>query len=501
MGGDPAPHQQHAVSTVGSQDQTAEVAAEGHSDSAADQAPQPSNDPAEPSAGQKQQAQLDADSARADSGTQASESGSQQSEEDAWQQGKGGRKVRAVDADYSVTAAKTGRKSQAKPARKSELESVASNAASSVSQEGDMQQQASTGMGNQSEAPSSAILPPKPKPGAPKARKASQPASKDAVACVAQGQGAAPPQLPSRPPQQAAPQRPAPQQPQAQGPSSRKPSVQAPSAPSSCLPIYKPAPAAIPLAANSAWAKKLDLQPVIPPKTAPIARPTPSPTQPPPPPQAAVATPRPEPSQAALKTVPIARPTPPILPAAKATPCPEPSQAAATSASSASSTTAPSTVKVIPMADRPSSAGAKGKGKGKKKGQGQASLAQPSAPASAASGQRSSAVKEVPAIRNDSRPRASHSTVLTAPGLVEQPPHASDGLQGQPLKHPPPLCTQAHCSSPPVPSPPCVAPATTDLVNKSVMIESANSDCLKTTHHLLPPLFVCPVMYVLTPPA
>ena len=374
----------------------------GLSVAAADQAPQPSHDDAEPSS--KQQTQLDADSARAGSGALASSSGSQQTEQDAWQQSKGGMKVRAVDADYSVTTAKTGHKAQAKPADKSGLQSLASNAASSVSQEGATPQQA-TGMSNQSEASSSAILPPKPKPGAPKARKAPQPALKDAVAGVSQGQGVTPPQPSSGAPQQATPQRPAPQQPQAQGPSSRKPSVQAPAAPHSSLPIYKPAPAAIPLPANSAWAKKLDLQPVSALKSAPIARPTPPPSQPPPTPPAATAT---QPSQAA---------SPP-------------------SSSAVSSTTAPSTEKAAPMGDRPSSAGAKGKGKGKKKGQGQAQsqqapVAQPSALAPAAPAQRDSAVKEVPAIGNDSRRRASNSTVLTAPGLMEQAPHASAGSQGQ----------------------------------------------------------------------
>ena len=308
-------------------------------------------------------------------------------------------------------------------------------------------------MSNQPESSGSAILPPKPKPGAPKARKASQPASKDAVAGVSQGQGVTPPQPPSGAPQQAAPQRPAPQQPQAQGPSSRKPSVQAPSDPSSSLPLYKPAPAAIPLPSNSAWAKKLDLQPVVAVKTAPIARPAPPPTQASPAPPATATTPRPEPSQAAPRTAPIAPPTsppsqpPPTLPAATAASRPEPSQTAAPSPSSA-----PSTMKAILMADRPASAGAKVKGKGKKKGQGQgpsqqAPVAQPSAPAPSATGQRGSAVKEVPAIGRDSRPRASDSTVLTAPGLLEQTPNASAGLQGQ--------------SPPPPPAPPHNPPGST----------------------------------------
>lgn len=391
------PQEQDLGSAVGSHDQAAEVVMPGTDVSAADQLPQQSHDHAEPSsASQKQQKQTDADSARADSETQASESGSQQGEEDAWQQGKSGRKVRAVDADYSVTTAKTGRKSQAKPVKNGELQSAASNAASSVSQEGETQQQANTGVSGQPEASSSAILPPKPKPGAPKARKASQPASKDAASGVSQAQGVTPPQPPSEAPSQAASQRPAPQQPQAQGSSSRKPSVPAPSS-SANLPIYKPAPAAIPLPANSAWAKKLDLQPVVASKAAPMARPTLPPSQPPSNPSAAAVIPRSAPSQAAQPSASSAAPT----------------------------KTAASTVKAIPMADRPLSAG--GKGKSKKKGQGQGTSQQvPVAQPSSASGQRGSAVKEVPANAKDSRPRASDSTVLTAPGLVEQP-NASGG--------------------------------------------------------------------------
>lgn len=362
-------------------------------DQAASQQTPPYADP--PSASHSQQRQSDADSARADSETQASVSGSQKGAEDALgQQGRAGGKVRAVDADYSVATAKAGRKSQVKSVKKSEAaQSATSSAAASISQASESQQ-ASSDLGSQAGAGNAAaILPPKPKPGAPKARKAPQPTTQDVLWSGSQGQGAqgGPPAYPpAGPSPQAAPQRPAPQQPQVQGPSTRKPSVQSPSAQPTNLPIYKPAPSAVPLPANSAWAKKLDLQPVVAPKAAPLASPAPPPSQPPPTPPAAAAIPRPVPLQ-----------TPAV-------------------------------------ADRPSSAGSKGKSKKKRQGQGppqQPSVAQPSPPAPSGSGQRGSAVKEVPATAKDSLPRASTSTVLTAPGL-EQQASTSGGYRFPPPLHP-----------------------------------------------------------------
>ena len=56
-------------------------------------------------------------------------------------------------------------------------------------------------------------------------------------------------------------------------------------------------------------------------------------------------------------------------------------------------------------------------------------MAQPSAGASSSPGKRGSGVKEVPAKDKDSRPRASNSTVVTAPGLEKK--SAAPGLQGQ----------------------------------------------------------------------
>ena len=365
---------------------------------------------------QQQQPRTDAqaDSVLPDSEAQLSESGSQQGEEKSWQESMGGKKPRAVDVDYNVSTGKAGRKGQAKGVKKAEPQVAASNAAAFKSPERKVQL-TSTDTNGQPEA-GNAILPPKPKPGAPKARKAPQPVSDATDSDATQPSGLpAQPRPPSATPSQppAAAQRPVPQQTSAQSPTApAQGPVQIPSAPQA---IYKPAPAAIPLAANSAWAKKLDLQPAAPAATP--ARPTPTPSQPPPATPAPAAASR----QATSQPPPVAS----IAPAATA---------ASVLKAAASNVKAAPTIKAT---DRPLSAvGAKGKGKKKGQGQGaskQPSTAQPSAPPAASSGQCETVVKEVPANSKDSRPRASNSTVLSTPGLTDKQPSTSAGLQGQPL--------------------------------------------------------------------
>ncbi|KAL0038859.1 hypothetical protein WJX79_010928 [Trebouxia sp. C0005] len=215
--------------------------------------------------------------------------------------------------------------------------------------------------------------PQQPPPSAPAPKQQSQP------------QWPAPPQTPSQTPQQQSHvpkqqpsvQRLAAPQPSGQGPSSQQPQPKA------------AASAAIPLPANSAWAKKLDLQSAasLPSSSSAAA-------------SAAAAPPVRQPSQ-----------NPQPAPAAKP-----------------SSSLSTPIVKAIPIPERPASAGAKGKGKGKTKGQAKhAPVAQPSAGASSSPGQLGSTVKEVPAKDKDSRPKASNSTVVPAPGLEKK--SAAPGLQ------------------------------------------------------------------------
>ena len=330
---------------------------------------------------------------------------SQQGEEESWQEANERRKVRAVDADYSVTSSKAGRnKAQVKPGKKTPGEEGA------LQQPGNGNMARATSTSSEaSSAEKAAVLPPKPKPGAPKARKAAQPRSLDDAEDVPQVQGPqpppganpnapalkqqtqpqrpAPPQTSSQTPQQQAQppkqqpplQRPAPPQPSGQGPSSQQPQPKS----------HQPSPAAIPLPANSAWAKKLDLQSVGSSSSSSSA------------------------AASAAAVPPARQPSQP----------PQPTPAAKPSSSSSTST-----VKAIPMSERPASAGAKGKGKTKGQAK-QAPVAQPSAGAYSLPGKRGSSVKEIPAKDKDSHPKASNSTVFTAPGLEKK--SAAPGLQGQ----------------------------------------------------------------------
>ena len=334
---------------------------------------------------------------------------SQQGEEESWQEANEQRKVRAVDADYSVTSSKGGRsKAQVKPGKKAPEEGALQPPGN-----GNMARATSTSS-EASSAEKAAVLPPKPKPGAPKARKAAQPRSLDDAEDVHQVQGPPPQQPPpsaAAPKQHTQPQRPAPpqtssqtpqqqaqppkQQPPLQRPAPPQPSGQGPSSQQPQPKPYQPSPAAIPLPANSAWAKKLDLQSVGSSSSSSSA------------------------AASAAAVPPARQPSQP----------PQPTPAAKPSSSSSTPT-----VKAIPMPERPASAGAKGKGKGKTKGQAkQAPVAQPSAGSLSSPGKRGSSVKEVPAKDKDSRPKASNSTVVTAPGLEKK--SAAPGLQGQLYKN------------------------------------------------------------------
>ena len=338
-------------------------------------------------------------SGRADLGDQPQGS-RQQGEDESWQEASERRKVRAVDADYSVTSSKAGRnKAQVKPGKK-----LPEEGALQPPGNGNMARATST-TSEASSAEKAAVLPPKPKPGAPKARKAAQPRPLDDAEDLPQVQGPPlqePPPSATAPKQQAHPQRPAvpqtssqnsqqqaqppKQQPPLQRPAPPQPSGQGPSSQQPQPKPYQPAPAAIP--ANSAWAKKLDLQSVGSFSSFSSAAAS-----------AAAIPPVRQPSQ-------LPQPIPAAKPSSSSTP----------------------SVKAIP--ERPASAGVKGKGKGKTKGQTkQAPVAQPSAGASSSPGKRGSTVKEVPAKDKDFRPNASNSTVVTAPGLEKK--SAAPGLQGQ----------------------------------------------------------------------
>ena len=430
------PDERGAKAVASCSPEGAEASEPGESIAATEEQIVPRHDHASSSSASQQQEQpqqqpqsrtdAQAGSVRSDSEAQPSERGSQQGEEEALQQSMGGRKLRAVDADYSVSTVKAGRKGQTKGMKQGEPTSTASSDAAVKSPEGKLQRQASsTDSNGQLEAGNTAapaILPPKPKPGAPKARKVPQPASR-ATEADATKPSVLPLQptilsaTPSHPP--AAAQRPsAPQQIPAQSPPAPgRGAVQIPCAPQA---VYKPAPAAIPLPANSAWAKKLDLQSAAPASTP--ARPTPPSSQPQPPAPAPTAASRQATAQSVQPPIPSASP---------------PATTAASVVKAASSTVkAAPTVKASPATDRSSSA-AGAKGKGKKKGQGQGaskqpSVAQPSAAPASSSGQRETVVKEVPAKSKDSRPRASNSTVLSAPGLTDKQSSTSAGLQGQP---------------------------------------------------------------------
>jgi len=192
------------------------------------------------------QAQTDAQtdtSGRADLGDQPQGSSSQQGEEESWQEANEQRKVRAVDADYSVTSSKGGRnKAQVKPGKKAPGEEGA------LQQPGNGNMARTTSTSSEAEsAEKAAVLPPKPKPGAPKARKAAQPRSPDDAEDLPQVQGPPPQQPPPSAPvpkQQTQPQRPAPPQtpsqtpqqqaqpPKQQPPLQRQPSTAPPAVPS-----------------------------------------------------------------------------------------------------------------------------------------------------------------------------------------------------------------------------------------------------------------------------
>lgn len=352
--------------------------------------------PAEPASSSQQadQAQSDAHPDAQGISQAQSESSIQQEAEESGSQAKAGNKVRAVDTNYSVSASKGGRsKGQAKPAK--EPSKVTADQEAGKAANHSMSRAASTS--SQPEAPDAAVmLPPKPKPGAPKARKAQQPNSNEETEDLPQVQGPPPQQPPSQasalkqqsPQQPQAAQQPAPKQTQAErsGPQQHQATPQEHQAPSSGL--YQPKPAAIPLPANSAWARKLDLQSAL----------------------------SSSPSLSSAAVPPPIRPTPKT----SSSP-PQPAQSSAAVSGPI--------FKPIPMPDRHSSAGSKAKGKAKKKGQAkQVPVAQPSS--AAASSQSHPTVKEVPAKDKDSRPRASATTVLTAPGLAKNASSAT-GLQGE----------------------------------------------------------------------
>lgn len=217
---------------------------------------------------------------RVDSGAQAQGS-AQQGEEEVQQLGKKSGKVRAVDADYTVSSSKA---AQQKSLARDKGPEVAPTreAASAAAAAGDLEGADSSGVARAASISSQGdatgvILPPKPKPGgAPKGSRLSRPSPSEEEQAYPQVEGPPPQQPPSSPPraprqQLSAPgpsqtrsqpqgQGFSPQQAQRQGASSQQPQQQGPSGQQPQPKPFQPTPTSIPLPANSAWAKKLDLQ-------------------------------------------------------------------------------------------------------------------------------------------------------------------------------------------------------------------------------------------------
>ena len=464
------------------------------------------NFPSEQAQGAGRQAQTAAQTDGISSLSPQTQNNDRQGEQESQQSDKRLGKVSAVNADYSVANSKPAqRKGQTKLGKKEVAEAApAQEAAAAAAPAGDGEA-ASIGRvpssNSQADAPTS--LPPKPKPGGlPKVRGQSWPSPEAAEDSGPQVEGP-PPQQPPFIPNSDSPLQPAvcfftaPCCTTGQGrlPAPRAIAVTGagrfpalwgvavtgsgrfPTAPTPATTLSNPTPTALPLPANSAWAKKLDLKAAAPSSSSlpsaaaisaqPSLKPQPSSsseaaaanpakpfTQTPTPPQPAAPSsssataseesasrslpepsistpPRPDPSSSssAAAATSEAQQPPSTAPASSSTSAVPPSSSPATAQASSSSGTANAST-----GDRPSSAGAtKKKNRGKKKGgsrQAPAVSPAPTAVSSSSSGQRGSTVNEVPAEKGDSQPKTSASTVLTAPGLS-----TANGTEGQRTPH------------------------------------------------------------------